>query len=282
MKNILVATDFSHDAYNALSYCTRLMASRPCSFHILNVFDALTPLRGKSTKLFTTKKLLKQLESQSTDQLTQTLHKINLDNGNPLHRFETHSRQGKFVQELEKAIGELQIDLLVMGSKGQTGAREIFLGGNTIQAAHTIDRCPTLAIPRQIEFAVPKEFAFVTDFKKGCARETVSPLLFLASLSEGAIRVMHISEEEKLDARQESNRKLLEHCLKDREVSFHRVEEYTHKARVINDYLDKHHIDMLAMVQHRHGFLESLVREPVIKDLSMYADIPLLILPVHD
>ena len=42
MKNILVATDFSNDAYCALFYITKLMVSRPCSFLLLNVFDELT------------------------------------------------------------------------------------------------------------------------------------------------------------------------------------------------------------------------------------------------
>src|SRR5690606_40201692 len=51
-----------------------------------------------------------------------------------------------------------------------------------------------LAIPGEMDFIVPKEIAFLTDYKKGCHSETIAPLLFLASLSNASIRVMHINE----------------------------------------------------------------------------------------
>ena len=57
------------------------------------------------------------------------------------------------------------------------------------------------------------------------------------------------------------------------------MENFTYKAEIIDSFLVKLNIDMFCMVQHKHSFLEKFMREPVIKDLSVYADIPLLILP---
>ena len=169
-----------------------------------------------------------------------------------------------------------------MGSKGQTGAKEIFLGSNTIQAANSINRCPILAVPKQMDYKNPKEIAFVTDFKKGCAKEIIEPLLFLASQTKAHIRVMHINEEEILSTEQESHRKLLELCLKGVEYSFHWIQDFADKAQTIDGFLEKLNIDMFAMVHHKRSFFERLVREPVIKDVSIYADIPFLILQLQD
>lgn len=279
MRNILVATDFSYDAYCALFYATQLFTSRECTFYILNVFDELTPLEGKKSKLLGHKKLLAQLQISSNEKLTSTFHKIVLDNENDKHQFQTFSKKGNLVNILKKAIDDYNIDLVVMGSKGNTGAKEIFLGSNTIQAANVIEKCPILAVPKQIDYKALKEIAFITDFKKGCAKEALEPLLFLTSLSGASVRVMHITEEEILNKEQESRRKLLQLCLKDVDHSFHWVQEYADKAIVIDSFLKKYNIDMFAMIHHKRSFFERLVREPVVKDVTMYTDIPLLILP---
>ena len=279
MKNILVTTDFSNDAYCALFYISKLMAARECTFYILNVYDEVTPLEGNKPKLFGSKKLLKQIEQESNEKLTSVFHKIVLDTDNSKHEYHTFSRKGALSKIVAKIVKENAVDLVVMGNKGNTGAKEIFMGSNTFQVANEIDLCPLLAVPKQIDYKVPKEIAFITDFKKGCTTETITPLLSIAAMHNSAIRVMHINEEEILDAEQELKRKLLENCLKDYKHSFHSMENFTYKAEIIDSFLVKLNIDMFCMVQHKHSFLEKFMREPVIKDLSVYADIPLLILP---
>ncbi len=72
MKNVLVATDFSNDAYYALFYATKLLAARPCSFYILNVFDENTPLHGKKRKMVGSKRRLKELQTESKEKLTES------------------------------------------------------------------------------------------------------------------------------------------------------------------------------------------------------------------
>lgn len=279
MKQILVATDFSDDAYSALFYVTRLLASQNCSFTLVHVYDAFTAVENKASLLPPGRKKREQTERLSQEGLSATFHRIVLDNENPKHSFTTLSREGKLSSVLGEIIRQQQTDLLVFGSKGQTGAKEIFWGSNTIQAVKAITGCPILAIPRQADFSVPREIAFITDFDKGCTPATLGPLLFFTSLSKAAIRVMHIQEESILSPEQEARRKQLEHCLKDTVHSFHQVWDYTHKSEMINAFLKKMHIDLFAMVQHNRSFLERLLREPVIKDVSMYADIPFLILP---
>lgn len=282
MKNILVCTDFSNDAYAALFYATQLLASKSCTFYILNVFDELTPLEGTKSPLLVGKELLEQLHIQSQEKLTATFHKIIMDTGNPHHEFRILSKVGDLVSIIKKSIDTYKIDMVVMGSKGNTGAKEIFLGSNTIQLANAISRCSILAVPKQIDFKTLKKIAFVTDLKKGCTKESIMPLLFLTSLTGASIQVMHINQEKILDKEQESHRKHLELCLKDVDHSFHWVQEFDDKAMIIASFLRESTIDILAMVHHKHGFLNRLVHEPVIQDVSIYADKPFLILPNQD
>ena len=279
MKNILVATDFSHDAYCALFYATKLLASKPSTFFVLNVFNENTPWHGKQAPLFGNKKRLRELKVESKEKLTETYHKIVLDDNDPVHRFQTLSKKGILTKVVKKTISEFDIDLVVMGNKGQTGSKEIFLGSNTTQVANALNQCPLLAVPKQIDYKTPKEIAFVTDLKQGCTKETLSPMLLWASWFHASIRIMHITEEELLNSEQESNRKLLEQCLQVTDHSYHKVRDFDDKALVIKSFLKKLNIDLFAMVNHKHSFFEMLVREPVINDVSIYAGIPMLILP---
>jgi nucleotide-binding universal stress UspA family protein len=282
MKNILVATDFSNDAYAALFYISKLMASKPCTFYILNVYDEFTSLDGKKSPFLGDKELLPQIKIEAKEKLDAVIRKITLDTNNPKHSFQIILKKGIVAKMVSNTIEENAIDLVVMGTKGNTGTKEIFMGSNTIKVANALTLCPILAVPRQSDFKTPKEIAFVTDFKKGCSIKTIAPFLFIASLSNAAIRVMHINEVAILDAEQQLKIKLLEHCLKDFKHSFHWMQNISDKAQVIDTFLEKSTIDMFGMVHHKHSFFEKLLREPVLKDVSIYADIPLLILPYQD
>ncbi|WP_165748524.1 universal stress protein [Cellulophaga sp. Z1A5H] len=279
MKSILVATDFSNDAYCALFYGTKLFKETSCTFYILNVYDELTPLKNKRAPFLSNKNELGEIETQSNTALEKLLHKITLDTENPNHKFIPLSKEGNLSKNIKNATKEYDIDLVLIGSKGETGAKELFFGSNTIQITNTITNCPILAIPKQIDYKAPKEIAFVTDFKQGCSLNNIEPLLFIAKQTNAAIRVMHIIEEASLDAEQELKYKLLENCLKDVKHSFSTMKDFNEKAQVINEFISEREIDLFCMVHQKRSFLEKLMHEPVIKDVSMYANIPFLILP---
>lgn len=282
MKNILVATDFSDNAYCALFFVTNLLATKPCTFYILNTYSEISMLQGKSLPPLGGKKYLQQLEIVSNEQLTHIKHKIVLDNDNPQHRFEVISQKGDLAKIIVQKIETLQIDLVTMGNKGLTEAADIFLGSNTIKVANTITQCPVLAIPGELDFKPIKEIAYVTDFKKSCNQNTLAPLLYLATLCNAAIRVMHINEKEILNETQEFNRKQIGGFLEDVEHSFHWMQNFDDKAKVIDIFLEKFKVDMYTMVNQKRGIIEKLTKEPIIKDISMYSHIPFLILPPRD
>ncbi|MEP2278620.1 universal stress protein [Maribacter sp.] len=280
IKNILVATDFSNEAYNALFYATQIFASTTCTFHIVHAFDDIV-LSAKNA-LFTGQKEMEDLQNLSEENLTKTVHKIVLDTDNKIHKFNTISSKGSLTMVISQTIDSHDIELVVLGNKGKTGAKELFMGSNTIQVANTITKCPILAIPQEIAFKPIKEIAFVTDYKKGCTKSTLSSLLNIATLTDASIAVLHINEEEIMTSKQVSNQKLLDKCLQQTPHSYDEIWNYADKANVIQDFIVEREISMLAMAYHRRKFFERFLHEPVIMDLSIYATIPFLILPVLD
>lgn len=279
MKNILVATDFSNNAYCALFYVTKLLASQNCTFHLLNTFSELSLSPGKAIPVLGLTNNLKQLELESEEKITHIKHKIVLDNENPLHTFKTISQKGDLINIIKQKVKELNIDLITMGNKGLTETADIFFGSNTIKVANNIKECPVLAIPGELDFHFPQEIAFVTDLRKNCDQKTITPLIHIATLSQASIRVIHVHEQHILNKTQEENRKNLEECLSTVGHSFQWIKNFDDKAKVIDIFLEKLKVDMYAMVHQKRNLFEKLTREPIIKDLSIYSDIPFLILP---
>jgi hypothetical protein len=183
---------------------------------------------------------------------------------------------------ISKTVKNLQIDLIVVGNKRKTGAKELFMGSNTIRIANTITECPILAAPKEIAYQPIDEIAFITDYKKGCTKNTLTMLLSIASITKAAIRVLHINEEGIMNPIQVSNKKLLKTCLAKTQHSFDDIWNYTDKAHVIQDFLTQQDIKIFAMAYHRRNFFERLLHEPVVMDLSIYTSIPFLILPIQD
>ncbi|MGB5428602.1 universal stress protein [Eudoraea sp.] len=282
MKNILIATDFSNNSYNALFYTTQLFKNHKCSFHILNAYTEYTPLKSNSQAAGRNLSLLQQLGEESLEGLKSFLHRINLDTANSKHHFGIHSKNENLIDALQQAIKETNADLVVMGNKGKTGAKSIFLASNVIKSINAIKDCPILTIPGEKEFVLPGEIAFATDYKRNYNAKLLQPLLTLATNCDSSVCIVHINEEERLNPAQKSNLYTLREYLGDIRHSIHWMPDFANKTRAITDFIDELGIDMLVMIHYQHGFLEKLTREPVLEKVSFNINIPFLILPFTD
>ena len=63
---------------------------------------------------------------------------------NNKHEFETLSKSGSFITTLKRLVYSENIDMIVMGTTGATGATEIFMGSNNIKVIKNIDLCPII------------------------------------------------------------------------------------------------------------------------------------------
>ncbi|EAR01739.1 universal stress protein [Maribacter sp. HTCC2170] len=281
MQNILIPTDFSNDAYNALYYVSKLFKSKACNFYLLNVYDEGTPLisRKVDNGHGEHKGLLEQLSDESHEELDHTYHKINLDHRCPNHKYKMISKKMDLVEAINIVIDDHDIDLIVMGNKGATQRLGVFWGSTTTKTIASVKRCPILAVPMNSDFKVPYEIAFATNYKRFYDAEVLEPLKQMATNCGAAVRVVHINEEEQLTKTQEGNLKTLRAYLDPMENSVHWMPNFTSKAKAIQVFLDELGIGMLVMVNYEHSFLENLLHEPVIKKLTFDIETPFLVIP---
>ncbi|TBN04342.1 universal stress protein [Hyunsoonleella flava] len=272
--NILLPTDFSDNAWSATVYALKLYANEECTFYFLNsTYIKVSVMSNLSNRL------LKTMEENAMKELSDLKVLAESSNANANHDFQTILSSQDIRHAIKTIIREKNIDLIVMGTKGTTRAKEVFFGSNTINVIKSIKDCPVLIVPDEFDFVKPKQIAFPTDFNRSYEADEIEPLKHLADLYNSKIRILHIDVEKKLSDIQEQHLTMLQNYLSNYEFSFHWVPNYAKKSQSINDFIEELDINILAMVRYEHSFVESIINEPVIKKLGFKPIIPFLVIP---
>ncbi|WP_339628611.1 universal stress protein [uncultured Maribacter sp.] len=276
-KRILVPTDFSKNALNAIRYALNLYKEIKCEFYFLNIFR----LDSYSTdNLFIPEPDSVEYEAAKTrseEELDKLLDILKLHHDNLKHSYHTISTFNFLEEALKQIIAEKDIDLVVMGTQGATGAKGLIFGSNTVNAMEKIRECPVLAVPEDVRFSSPKEIVFPTDYKTAFKRKELSYLLEISKMHDTAIRVLYIAKNAELNDEQMNNQKLLGDILGNLKHSFHTLSKKD-VSDGLTGFVESRDSDMIAFINHKHFFFRSIFSKPLVKEIGYNAIVPFLAL----
>ncbi|MEB8328869.1 universal stress protein [Flavobacteriaceae bacterium KMM 6897] len=279
MNNILIPTDFSDNSWNAIFCALKLYWNVQCTFHILHVYEvSASQIKGardsqKAGKLFET------LAMESEKGLSVFLDYLEKNHSNPKHTFATISKSDHLVGAIKELVFEQPIKMIVMGTQGATGAKEVFMGSNAVHVIKGIRNCSILAVPEEFNFQKLNHLVFPTDFKRFYNRIELLPLVELALTWDSTIHVYHVAQEVALTKEQKTNQEILKELLKGTKVTFHEENIHTTIAESVVEFSLKLKADMVVLIHYQHTFLEKLAQEPVVKKVGFHTKVPLLVLP---
>ncbi|MEP2058839.1 MAG: universal stress protein [Maribacter litoralis] len=276
MTRILLPTDFSENALTAIRYALTLYKDLKCTFFLLNSY--MPPvyhteyLMGSPAQIG----LGDIVQQNSQDNLENLKAKLQKEFNNPLHTFITHSALNVLSSEVSRTVEAEDIDIVVMGTKGATGAKEILLGTNTVHVIKN-SKCPVLVIPSKFEYEAPEQILFPNDYEVSLDKNSLSQLLKIVNSHVSQVNVMHVYTGDDLTTVQQKNKEKLAQVLS-KNAFFHEVSSNEIIA-AINEFQVKQKINLLVMVQNKHTFLERLFIEPVIKKIGFHVTVPFLVIP---
>ncbi|WCO02854.1 universal stress protein [Psychroserpens ponticola] len=278
MKQILLPTDFSDNSWNALKYAIKLFKEETCTFHLLNTY---TPI------IYNVEYVLgypaqfglgDAIRETSEKNLSQLLVRISKEfDTNPNHNFETISKFDTLISGIKEFIYKHPIDLIVMGTKGATGAEEVLFGSNTVHVFKEI-KYPILAIPSKFKFETPHEILFPTDLEVNFKDSQLNILKEIAVLNHSRVNAIHVSTGYSLTDFQENNKSNLESIFKNTAYLFHNIKSMN-ITDAINHFQVKHKINLLVMINNKHSFFENLFFKNTIKQIGFHLNIPFLVMP---
>ena len=280
MKNILVPTDFSDNAWDALTYAIRMYDDIPCCFYILNTYE-VNPSRVSSTMhQFGARKVYEILKNESIDELHKISKYLSENMLNDKHTYKTVSKSGSLVPIVQDIVHKENIDMIVMGTTGSSGLKGVFMGSNTVKVIKHINTCPILSVPEKYVYEEPTKIVFATDFKNHLGEMELRCLIELQLIHNFKIHFLHVKKENELSEKQQYNMEVLKGNFSEDVFMIDEIESDTTLSEIITVFAEDQKVNMICLVNHEHSFIEKLTHEPVIKRVSFHSAIPLLILPV--
>ncbi|WP_420402065.1 universal stress protein [Flagellimonas sp.] len=280
MQKILIPTDFSDNAWNAIDYAMQLFRNRNCTFYLLNTYTPVIPSGRFMAKMVNGVRIVDAVRDASEEGLQKTVDRIKSKYRNSKHSFETISSFNLLTEEIKDLVDTFGIQLIITGTKGASGIEEVFMGSNTVRIIKSTKKCPVLAIPQHFDFITPTEIAFATDFNRFYSTSELNPLLELAQMFQATIRIVHVQYGIKaLSELQQFNLNMLRRYLNGMEHYVHTVSELNSVSKTLELFSQELNIHLLAMLNYQHSYLEQMTREPIVKRTAFHTQTPLLVIP---
>lgn len=266
MKKILVPTDFSDNANNALRYAINIANFFDSTeVHVLHVYASISITGGFE-------EVREYVKEDAERMLSDDIRKFK---NSIWGRTQIIGRAvDGHVRDVICSIAKHEkMDLVVMGTQGATGLKEVFLGSHTSSIMKKIDT-PLLAIPSRFKYRPIKDITFAVDTGIVADLDLLDPLIQLTKAYKAKVKVMHL-ETEKMVVGYDPGIKV---SLEGVDHSFHRITGSNDTNGVINLFVFEENSDLLCLIRRKRGFWENLFHRSITTKEIFDSPVPLLIL----
>ncbi|WP_035336561.1 universal stress protein [Dokdonia sp. PRO95] len=279
MAHILVPTDFSKNAHNALCYATRLYPDEKCTITLAHSFEHLFSTNTSRIDIGRNEQLYNELEADSLKKLAAIKDKIIVDSDSIELEVKLVTGAQSLYKMINKSIINDAIDIVVMGTKGSSGVQEIFIGTQTVKLINNVKPIPVVVVPQQATPSRPTEIAYATDLKINYAQYPLEIIKELVRIHNSKLYITHVYSQMSPGETVETNYRKLKNKLEDISYTTHWLSSTTKMEDALGVFIKEHNIDLLVLMYHKSGFLKKLFKKSFVDKLSFHSEIPLLILP---
>ncbi|MGB5419613.1 universal stress protein [Algibacter sp.] len=276
MKNILLPTDFSENSINAIFYALEFFKKQKCQFYILNIQKASSFITDDMMVVNSSATIYKTLIDAAKKSIANIITTINEEFKNENHQYHSIVDYDNFVDSINQVIDKQKIDLVIMGTKGASGMEKVLFGSNTVRV---MQRCnaPILAIPDSFKFKKPERLAFATTNSKAFKTQELEILNKIMTLENATLEILHLADQNHLVYESHDN---LEFFQKNFNQATHEFIETSTNDMFsdVQNYIEKNSIDMLAIMNKKHSFLERLFKTHAVERFAFKMEIPLLVI----
>ena len=274
MKKILFPTDFSKTANNAFVYALEMAKFIKAELIVLHVYD-LPPVSYEGYPIYVAD-VYESIELSNFENFKDQvplLRKIaeehNLDSIQMSHVLE----QGDLIGVMKRIVKDEKIDLIVMGTSGATGLKELFLGSN---AGTVIEKIPilSLTVPNKAKYDKIKKIGLTTRYSRK-DKIALKQVLEFATQINAKVKCLYVRTFDSNIKQTVIDKWKLD--FKNQPVEFFIIPSEDVKG-TIADFIIQKDIDILAMLSYKHNFFDNLLGKSLIKTFAFESDFPILAL----
>jgi|SRR5690625_507553 len=274
MKRILVPTDFSKEAENALKVAAQLARKHDSEIYLMNMlelpFDTAKSNAGiaRGGEDLPESLLFMRLAHQRFQEL------LNQDYLEGLNVTDTVEFREAF-EGIIDGVKKYDADLIVMGSAGASGMQEFFVGSNTEKVVRNSD-IPVLVIKDEVPNFEIKDFVFASDFEpKG--KSTFWRALKVAEELGATLHLLYINTSSRFRTSREIEDKISAFIADAPSSNFKTVvyNDHSIKEGILN-YTKKTDAQLMGIATNGRRGLAHLLNGSISEDLVNHAKKPVL------
>lgn len=269
MKTIVVPTDFSPIADNAVRYGLDMAKAMNSSLLLVNVYQL--PISFSEVPLVTISiDEIKKISQEKLKELKEELERI--DDKTKIY---TESRLGDVADEIQQINNELHPQAVVMGTRGVSGVGRFFLGSNTMDVISKV-AVPVFVIPPGVRFVAFRKVALATDFNNVIENTPVAPIREWVNFFNADLHVVNVDYERRQFTSYTPEESLhLDTLLSDLHPVYDYIEN-KHTDEGLLEYVEKKNMDLLILIPKKQGMLEKILEKSTTRELIQQAHLPLM------
>ncbi|MFD2517744.1 universal stress protein [Salinimicrobium flavum] len=272
MKKILVPTDFSEHAENALQVAAQLAHKFQADIYLLHMIelpaDMVNPVGGTRTSdLPEALGFMKLAKKRFTEIISRPYLK-----GVKIYQIVEFHRAFDGIMETSREHG---CDFIVMGSRGVSGFKEMFVGSNTEKVVRTSE-IPVLVIKNEHpEFEV-RNFVFATNLDNN-NRRTLEKVVEFATLMDAKLHLLYINTANEFITSKETDSYLEKYLegLSFTNYEFHVYNDDSVEHGILN-FAKKINADLVGVATHGRKGLTHFFNGSISEDLVNHANSPVI------
>mgnify|MGYP000374141989 CR=1 FL=1 len=274
MNNILVPTDFSPEAYDALKVAVDISKTVDGQIVLLNVIDApggnnFSSQGGSAGNTSLDDIFTAKLIEKMRNDLDDMLEGFESDN------ISKEMALGDVRDKINERVVLDNIDLVVMGTKGADGMQEVMVGSNAEKIVRK-SHCPVLTLKQGSLDVDPKNIVFASDFTENY--DNIAPKLKdFQKHYDAKLHLLFVNTPNKFEMSSETRRRIMAF------VSKYGIENYTiniynHRDEEdgILNFAEEFEMDLIAVATHSRKGLAHLLSGSIAEGVVNHSKKPVL------
>lgn len=269
MKKLLVPTDFSEQAENALKVAVQISKKRDSEIFLLHSIELPVQYAnarensGIPEPLFYMKLAKKQFQEFREKPFIKDVLVHDLLGHNEIY------------EEIEEACENHNIDLVIMGSTGASGFKEMFVGSNTEKVVRT-SSTPVLVIKGRYPNFEIKDFVFATDFSDKI-RNAFAQAKEVANILGAKMHLLFVNTPADFKTSKESER-MMENFVKEMDLANYTLNVYNDVSveKGILNFTKSIDAQLIGMATHGRKGISHFLNGSISEDMVNHANIPII------
>lgn len=273
MKKIIIPTDFSDNAGDALAYTLDFIGTKKAKIHIVNVVNA----NVISAEAPAAAAEMIRIQIESATENMKALEALSKSYGQDNIDVSTNVVVGSASTMIKKEAEDFEADLLIMGTRGEShGMLDKLLG--TV-SSNVIDEapCPVILIPKKYKFKKIDNVIFSTNLNHDDAYELWRAIEAMKPHSF-VVRCLHVVKNK--DEKDEKHIREFANYLIDHSPSLQtifNIEESPDVEKTIEEYADMYDAEMVIMHRTKRSAWEKLFGKSHTRRMTSWLKVPLMI-----